>query len=211
MKKLTLIIASVLLCTSSTIKAQDDSREKIHLGAKAGLTISSVHDTKGENFNADPIAGFTGGGFIAIPIGKYLGIQPEVLYAQKGYSATSIQEGGSFSYTRRTDHLEIPVLLQIKPASFISLVVGPQFSYMTYREETFQSANTTLIQKQEIENDNIRKNTLGAVTGVDFYVLRRLIISGRIGWDLQDNNGDGTASFPRYRNVWLQGTLGLRF
>lgn len=211
MKKISLIIASAFLGASTYINAQESSREKIHLGAKAGLNISSIYDTKGQDYNADPIAGFVGGGFVAIPIGKYLGIQPEVLFAQKGYTATNVQEGGSFSYTRRTDHLEIPVLFQIKPANFLSLVVGPQFSYITFREESFKSANTTLIQRQEIENDNIRKNTLGAVTGIDFYILSRLIISGRVGWDLQDNNGDGTASFPRYRNVWMQGTVGLRF
>jgi hypothetical protein len=211
MKKIRLILASALVCTSIYMNAQDDSREKIHFGAKAGLNISSIHDTKGEDYNAEAIAGFVGGGFVAIPIGKYLGVQPELLFAQKGYSATNYLEGGSVSYTRRTDHLEIPLLLQIKPLSFISLVVGPQFSYMTFREESFRSSNLTLIQKEEIENDNIRRNTLGAVTGIDFYILRRLIISGRIGWDLQDNNGDGTASFPRYRNVWLQSTVGLRF
>lgn len=211
MRKIRIILASALFCASTYMNAQDGSREKLHFGAKAGLNISSIQDTKGEDLNADPIAGFVGGGFISIPIGKYLGIQPEVLFAQKGYSATSYDEGGSFSYTRRTGHVEIPILLQIKPISFISLVIGPQLSYMTFREETFQSSTTTMIQKEEIENDNIRKNTLGAVTGVDFYILRRLIVSGRVGWDLQDNNGDGTASFPRYRNIWMQGTLGLRF
>lgn len=211
MKKIRLIIASALLSVSVYTNAQDSSREKIHFGAKAGLNISSIHDTKGEDYNAEAIAGFAGGGFIAIPIGKYLGLQPELMFAQKGYSATNYIEGGSVSYIRRTDHLEIPILLQLKPVGFISLVVGPQFSYMTYREERFKSANITTVQKQEIENDNIRKNTLGAVTGIDFYVLRHLLISGRVGWDLQDNNGDGTTSFPRYRNIWFQSTLGLRF
>ena len=211
MKKITLIVALILLSVSTYMNAQDGSREKIHLGIKAGLNISSIYDTKGEDYHAEPIAGFAGGGFAAIPMGKYLGVQPEILFAQKGYSATNYGENGAVSYTRRTGHLEIPVLLQIKPVNFLSLVVGPQFSYMTVREETFQSPNTTMIQRKEIENDNIRKNTLGAVTGVDFYILSHLIISGRVGWDLQDNNGDGTASFPRYRNVWMQGTLGLRF
>ncbi|HET6226874.1 MAG TPA: porin family protein [Bacteroidia bacterium] len=211
MKKISLIFAGALLVASTYINAQDDSREKIHFGAKAGLNVSSIYDTKGNDNSPEAIAGFVGGGFIAIPVGKYLGIQPEVLFAQKGFAATSYQETGTVSYTRRTDHLEIPVLLQIKPVSFLSLVVGPQFSYMTAREESFSSPTTTLIQKQEIENDNIRKNTLGITTGLDFYILRHLIISGRVGWDLQDNNGDGTSSFPRYRNVWMQGTVGLRF
>src|SRR4051812_4357635 len=114
MKKITYILASVLLIISARSNAQDDTREKIHLGGKIGLNISNVYDTKGENYSTDPKAGFVGGGFIAIPIGKYLGIQPEVLFAQKGYSATTAQEGSTYTYTRTTDHLEIPLLLQIK-------------------------------------------------------------------------------------------------
>jgi hypothetical protein len=210
MKKLTLIIASALFISITSLNAQD-GRERIHLGGKAGLNISNIYDTKGENSSTDPKAGFAAGGFVAIPIGKYLGFQPEVMFAQKGYTATSAQEGSTFSYTRTTSHLEIPLLLQIKPLSFLSLVVGPQYSFMTYREESFKSNTVTITEQEEIKNDNIRKNTLGAVTGIDFYVLRHLLISGRVGWDLQDNNGDGTANFPRYRNVWVQTTVGLRF
>jgi hypothetical protein len=212
MKKLAYILTSAVLLTSAVrLNAQDDSRERLHLGAKAGLNISTIYDTKGEDYNADPKAGFVGGGFIAIPIGKYLGIQPEVLFAQKGYSSSIVREGYNYSYTRTTGHIEVPVLFQIKPVSFLSLVVGPQFSYMTYREENFKTNNMTTTVQQELENNNIRKNTLGAVTGLDFYVLRHLLLAARVGWDLQDNNGDGTATFPRYRNIWMQGTIGLRF
>jgi hypothetical protein len=210
MKKLSLIAVAFLLGANVNLNAQD-SREKIHLGAKAGINISSIYDTKGEDYTAKAKAGFAGGGFVAIPIGKYLGIQPELLFTQKGYTASNYSEGNNYTYTRTTNHMEIPVLLQLKPVSFISIVGGPQFSYMTSREESFKTNNLTTTQIQEIENDNIRKNTLGFVTGVDFYVLRHLLFSTRVGWDLQDNNGDGTASFPRYRNVWLQGAIGLRF
>lgn len=211
MKKLTYILSSVFILTSICTNAQDDSRERLHIGAKAGINISTIYDTKGEDYNADPKVGFAGGGFISIPIGKYLGIQPELLFAQKGYSAVTINEGYHYSYTRTTDHIEVPLLLQVKPLPFISLVAGPQFSYMTHREENFKTNTTTTTVQQEIENNNIRKNTLGAVTGIDFYILKHLLISTRVGWDLQDNNGDGSSTFPRYRNVWLQGTLGLRF
>lgn len=211
MKKLSSLTASALLIAVITANAQDDSREKIHFGAKAGINISNIYDTKGNDYNAEAKAGFAGGGFIAVPMGKYLGLQPELLFTQKGYTANSGREGTAYSYTRTTGHVEIPLLLQIKPVSFLSLVVGPQYSFMTYREETFKSNTLVITQQEEIQNDNLRKNTLGAVTGIDVYVLRHLMISGRVGWDLQDNNGDGTATFPRYRNVWLQTTIGFRF
>jgi len=38
-----------------------------------------------------------------------------------------------------------------------------------------------------------------------------LVLSGRVAWDLYDNNGDGTSTTPRYKNVVGQITLGYRF
>jgi hypothetical protein len=37
------------------------------------------------------------------------------------------------------------------------------------------------------------------------------VLSARSGWDVQRNNGDGTSSIPRYKNVWFQATIGYRF
>src|SRR6185295_17194680 len=128
MKKLSYLLSTLLLTSAASLTAQDDSRERIHLGAKAGINISSIYDTKGEDYSPEAKAGFAGGGFIAIPIGKYLGIQPELIFAQKGYTASASTEGFNYSYTRTTNHLEVPLLLQLKPVSFISIVGGPQFS-----------------------------------------------------------------------------------
>jgi hypothetical protein len=32
----------------------------------------------------------------------------------------------------------------------------------------------------------------------------------RANFDLQNNNGDGTSTTPRYKNAWYQATLGIR-
>jgi hypothetical protein len=45
---------------------------------------------------------------------------------------------------------------------------------------------------------------------IDFN-LNQFVVSGRAGWDLQKNNGDGTSTNPRYKNVWYQATIGLKF
>jgi hypothetical protein len=51
---------------------------------------------------------------------------------------------------------------------------------------------------------------LGAIAGVDLN-FGHLVLSGRAALDLQDNHGDGSASVPRYKNMWLQFTAGYRF
>lgn len=214
MKKI--FVAAATLCIFNIqLSAQEDapspkstdSRNDLHAGVKIGLNSSNVYDTKGEGFEADAKAGFAGGLYLAVPINKYLGFQPEVLFSQKGYNAS----GPDYSYKRTTGHINVPLMLQIKPLRFMSLVAGPQYSYLVYRQETFHTNTTTTIEQEQIENTDIRRNTLGVTGGLDFYFLSKFVISARVGWDLQDNNGDGSSTSPRYRNTWMQGMIGIRF
>ncbi|MFZ1290564.1 MAG: hypothetical protein WAR79_10765, partial [Melioribacteraceae bacterium] len=75
---------------------------------------------------------------------------------------------------------------------------------------TFENAFATFEQEQEFENENIRKNTFSLLGGIDFN-LENYVIGTRVGWDLYNNNGDGSSTTPRYKNVWGQITLGYRF
>lgn len=83
MKKIILIISAVTTMANFSNAQETDLRERLLFGLKAGVNYSNVYDTQGEEFQADPKMGIAAGAFIAIPIGKYLGIQPEVLYSQK--------------------------------------------------------------------------------------------------------------------------------
>ena len=74
----------------------------------------------------------------------------------------------------------------------------------------FKNATTSIAQEQEFENDNIRKNIFGAAGGLDIN-LKHITLGGRVNWDVQNNNGDGSATTPRYKNVWFQGTVGYTF
>lgn len=212
--KLYIIILMICILLPFTMQSQiaNETQENFYFGVKAGLNISNIYDTKAEDFAADYKAGFVGGLFFKIPIGNFIGFQPEILYAQKGYNASGQTEGNNFyTYSRTTTHIDIPLLLQLKPFSTFSLVVGPQYSYMIYKKETFKSNSLTTVEENEIKNNNLRKNIFGAVVGADVYVFKRVTISGRVGWDLQDNKGNGTSVFPRYRNTWYQVTFGFRF
>jgi hypothetical protein len=54
-----------------------------------------VYDSQGEEFDADSKFGLAAGAFLQIPFGKYLGIQPEVLFSQKGFKRTGRMFGAS--------------------------------------------------------------------------------------------------------------------
>lgn len=213
MKQITTLMILVATTLTGIVHAQDvvpGYREKLTFGLKAGLNYSNVYDSKGEQFNADPRFGFAGGAFVGIPIGKFLGIQPEVLFSQKGFRATGTVLGSPYELNRVTDYLDIPVFLVLKPVDFVSIMAGPQFSYLMKQTDSFGNSTNSSAQQQEFNNDNIRKNTVCFVGGADI-TLNHFVVSGRVGWDLFENNGDGTTTTPRYKNVWGQATVGFRF
>ncbi len=136
-------------------------------------------------------------------------VQPEILYSQKGFKGSGTLLGSSYSYERTTDHLDVPIFLAFRPIEYLSIVAGPQFSYLLSEKNEFDGAiNQT--QEEAFDNDNIRKNTLAVIGGVDVNI-DKLVIGARAGWDLKENKGDGTSETPRYKNYWYQLTLGYKF
>ncbi|MES2587328.1 MAG: porin family protein [Bacteroidota bacterium] len=212
MKKTLVIIASIAFFanTSNAQSEGKDYRNELTLGLKAGVNSSNVYDSQGEQFNADAKLGLAVGAFVAIPLGELIGVQPEILLSQKGFQATGVILGSPYSFTRTTTYIDVPLLFAIKPVSFITIVAGPQFSYLVKQKDVFGTSTTNVLQEQEFENDDVRKNTMCATLGADINI-KQLVIGTRVGWDLFKNNGDGTTTTPRYKNVWVQATLGIRF
>lgn len=195
------------------LQAQDtdkDPREKFTVGVKAGINVSNVWDEKGQDFKAKSKLGFAGGAFVGIPIGKYLGVQPEVLFSQKGLRATGTLFNYPYSYKKTTSYLDIPLQIQVKPVEFVTILAGPQFSFLMHEKVVYTFNDSTKVaQESEFKNDNVRKNILGFVAGLDINIYH-LVVSGRMGWDFQTNHGDGTYSTPRYKNRWVQLTVGIK-
>jgi hypothetical protein len=193
--------------------AQEDNEsfnEKLVLGLKIGGNYSNVYNARGEQFVADAKLGIVAGGFMSIPIGKYLGIQPEVLFSQKGFKATGVILGNTYKFTRTTSFIDVPLMVSFKPSSFLSILAGPQFSYLILQKNAFDSGTTSVAQETELINDNVRKNIMGFIGGIDINI-NHIVIGLRAAADFQKNNGSGTAITPNYKNVWYQATIGFRF
>lgn len=91
-------------------------------GFKGGMSVATLRG----DLPTDPLVnstsrlGFGGGGWIAIPIGPRLSVQPEVNYVQKGAKLGTIEFTdmggtviGSFDLTQVVDYIEVPVLLRV--------------------------------------------------------------------------------------------------
>jgi len=208
----TIALVAGVLITGATIAQtnETDNRERLQAGIKAGINVANVYDSQGEDFDADPKVGFVGGGFLSIPIGRFFGVQPELLYSQKGLTMNGSFLGIDYRVQRTLGYLDIPLYLQFKPVPALTLLFGPQYSFLLHRRDKFSSGSYTNEQQEDFENDNIRKNVFGVATGFDL-TINRFVIGARGAWDLQNNNGDGTSSDPRYKNVWFQLTGGFKF
>ena len=213
MKKI-VIIAIMLITIINVSFAQErttENREKFQFSIKTGLNYSNVYDERGNEYTADPKFGYAVGGAFDIPFGKYVGIQPGILLSQKGFQGSGTYLlGGNYHFSRTTTHLDVPLQFAVKPSEFVTLVAGPQYSYLLNEKDVFTNSSSTYAQEQEFENDNIRKNIFGFVGGVDLNI-NHFTLGARVNWDVQSNNGDGTATSPRYKNVWYQATVGFKF
>jgi hypothetical protein len=213
MKKLILFIAAALLASSRSYAQADlsskDAKSKVIVGFKGGINRSNVFDEAGGDFVANAKPGFAGGVFMAVPFGGLLGFQPELLISQKGFQGSGTIKNENYLITRTTTHLDIPLQLQVKPFHFFSVVGGVMYSYLLNQKDRITFGNNYEEQKQEFDNVNIRRNTFGSVIGFDVNVAH-FVFSGRSCWDMISNHGDGTSSTPRYKNMWLQGTIGYR-
>jgi hypothetical protein len=212
MKKSVMLFIIAVILIANKINAQEsvDYRDKLQFGAKIGTNYSNVWDSQGEEFKADSKFGLVLGAYISIPIGKLMGIQPELLFSQKGFQATGKILGGGYHITRTTNYLDIPILFALKPSPLLTLLAGPQFSYLMKQTDEFENATSSIAQEQEFKNDNIRDNTLCFILGLDVNYFN-LVLGARVGWDFLNNNGDGTSTTPRYKNTWAQFTVGYRF
>lgn len=193
-------------------KAQDnktDFRDRPVFGVKAGLNLSNVYDSQGDQFTTDGKFGFAAGGFVAIPIGTYLGIQPEILFSQKGFQASGNVLGLAYKFNRTLNYIDVPIFFAVKPSEFFTILVGPQYSYLVKQSDRFSSSAISSDQEHDFSNNNIRKNTLCFIFGGDV-TIQHIVVGLRAGWDVMNNNGDGTSTNPRYKNVWYQATIGFR-
>jgi len=205
-------VFAMALCSAQSIIAQNqnnssaydmDAREELKVGIKAGANYSNVYSENSDDFVADGKVGFAGGLFVSIPLGKFIGVQPELLYSQKGFKGEIA--GADFKATH--NYLDLPLHLQLKPTQNISILAGPQFSYLL--SSKYELGTFSAVSEQDLEDENNRA-TLGVSAGIDFTV-DSFLISARGSWDLSKVNEDNSTSDLNYKNQVLQVTVGYRF
>ena len=196
--------------TKVNAQSSTDTRENLSFGLKLGTNYSNVYDSDDDDLVADGKFGFAAGAFVSIPFNKFVGIQPEVMFSQKGFKSSGSFLGSNYEVTRTSNFIDVPVLLAVKPVEEVTILFGPQFSYLMSQKDKFKGGGINTSQQEDFENDDLTRNIFGLTGGADINV-DNFVLGLRAGWDLKRNDGDGDSTTPRYKNVYYQATVGYRF
>lgn len=157
-----LIVCTLLLC--ATVTAQT---EKIKIGIKAGLNISSLTFDESE-LESSKKTGFTAGVMAEIPLAKNFAIQPELLYSQQGMKFSYSDAEVSNSHYKSTVHLNylnIPVMLKYYVAKGFSVQAGPQIGILLKANNNYQD---NFLGYENREDFNLKEYSNGIDTSVNF-------------------------------------------
>jgi hypothetical protein len=134
MKKGVLVCALALLL-SILVAAPASAATKFSFGLKAGLSMSNVRWTDDDGLEK-ALFQPTFGGFVLVPLGSTLALQPEVNYLVMG-ETWDTEEG---KVTEKFTFLQIPILLRarlMKEGKFVPIVfAGPAVSFLMSASET---------------------------------------------------------------------------
>ena len=113
------VIALAILMAPVAIFAQAG----IGLGVKGGANFANQAI---KDVSTKSITSYHVGAYLNLNLSERFGVTPEVLFSATG---TKVEDA-----TVNTSYVSIPIMLRIKPVSFISLEAGPQFSILTKAE-----------------------------------------------------------------------------
>jgi Outer membrane protein beta-barrel domain len=178
---LTSVLTVIVLAVPGAALAQG-----LTYGAKAGVTMGTLSFDPESGGDFGYRIGLAVGGFVALPLGSRLTIQPEGLFNQRGAKADD--EG--LETTIALDYIDVPVLVKyaVTHGGSRSFFVfgGPSAAFKVRSRATATFGDTTI----DLDADeDIESFEFGVVAGggVDF---GKWSIDGRYSWGLSNLNKD---------------------
>lgn len=173
---------------------------QFRLGIKGGANITKV---EGVSFRDEFRYGYHLGGFAEIGLGKKFSLQPEVLFNQYQTRADSsfrsvYENAVNFSQYRdvKLNYLSIPVMLNYKVGSLLTLQAGPQFGILMD-----QSKNLLQNGRDAFKNGDF------SMAGGAVINIAKIRLTGRYFAGL--NNISDISDKNKWRNQGFQLSLGF--
>jgi len=191
-------------------RRNDDDFNKIKFGIVAGANFANIINPNDASFHTDTRVGLNLGVSLDVPVVRPLTFEAELLYSEKGYSAT-YNDGSSF--TQRSNFIDLPLLAKLRIAPGFSFVIGPQISFLTSTQNVYTNGFVSTVVQDQYNRDTqgYNKSLLDGVIGLSINLNRNVELRGRYTVDLQSNASYDANNIPQYNNqVWQLG-LGFKF
>lgn len=178
------------------------SAQGIRIGAKAGATLYKID---GRSFKEEFKYGYHLGGFVKVGLSRKFSVQPEVLFNQQNTTLDSsfksiYNNAVNPSYVKevKLKYLSIPLLLNYKLNSFMTLQAGPQFGILI-------DGDKTLLQNG---GEAFKSGDFSMVGGLALNI-GKISVSGRYLVGL--NNINDIDNRDKWKSQSAQISLGLAF
>ena len=186
-------------------RRQVDDFYKVKVGIAGGLNIANTIDAYNSYYSTGTIAAFNVGLTLDIPLIYPLSFEPEVLYSQKGFTA-STTDGGNF--TQRSNYIDVPLLAKFRLFPNFNFLIGPQLCFPTSTTQTYDNGFTAT-DKLYFNTTN-DQTLIDGVVGVSIDLNRAVELRARYTIDLNQNQQNSTYGADYRNQVWQIG-LGFKF
>lgn len=174
-------------------------------GIEGGLNIANTVSSYNSNYGTASILGFNAGLTFEIPVAYPMSFEPEVLFSQQGYQATTTDG----TLTQRNNYVDIPLLLKFRLVRGFNFLIGPQINIPVTSTTTFNSGFNTSSESYYTNNNN--SSYLAGALGFSIDLNPNVDIHARYLIDMTSNTEDPNSPLPNYRNQVWQFGLGIKF
>ena len=121
--------------------------------------------------------GFYAGGFVEMPLGGKISLQPGVYYSQKGYALKGSLTGDKLDFLGvsaraelQSHYIDIPLLIKAEIARGLQVYAGPQLSYLVKNNLKMDAGllGFSLLKTNMDVTDNFNKADIGLTGGASY-------------------------------------------
>ena len=176
-------LAMLVLISSTTLSfAQCGSKGNSQWGIKGGFSFSNFYVNDIED-DTDLRKGFHAGIGGRVPvIGKFLALQPELLYSNKGISADFISNGQNTRHKFALNYLDVPVMASVKLLG-MNIHAGVYGSYLLKGKVRVENGGSS--SYTNLQTSDFRPFDFGYTGGVSFS-LAGLGVGARYNYGLRE-------------------------
>lgn len=161
--------------------------------------------------------GVYAGGFLEMPLGNRISIQPGVYYSQKGYAIKAALQGDKLEFLGlggkaelQSHYIDVPVVFKAEIAKGLQVYAGPQLSYLVKSNLRMDAGllGISLFRTNMDVTENFNKADWGLTGGASYTFDNGFSINA--GYDHGLSRMDKNSNFQSYNRTIKVG-VGYRF